>query len=471
MTDAVIVGSGPNGFAAAVVLASEGVRVRVLEAAETIGGGTRTSELTLPGLLHDECSGFHPLAVDTPFSRRYDLAEHGLTWSWPEVQYTHPLDHGRGGAAYRSVEDTATALGTDGPTWRRIFGSLTERFGGITEDFLQPMLHVPVHPVLLARFGMFAAMPADVLARAWSTPEARALFGGVAAHALRPFSSPMSSAIGIALGTAAHAFGWPVAQGGSRAIAAAMASLVEKNGGSIETGVRVDSLGELGDPDLVLLDTSPADAVRIVGDRLPRRTARAYRRYKHGPGAFKVEYAIEGGVPWQHEPSRRAGTVHVCGSFAETASAERHVNRGIMPDRPYVLVGQQFVADPSRSAGNLNPLYAYAHVPNRYTGDASEAITAQIERFAPGFRDTIRAVHVRTTTEMSAHNANYVGGDIVTGANTAVQLVFRPRPALDPYATGVPGVYLCSAATPPGAGAHGMCGYHAARSALTHLHR
>ncbi|MEE2034667.1 phytoene desaturase family protein [Rhodococcus chondri] len=471
MTDAVVVGSGPNGLAAAVVLSSAGVRVRVLEAAETIGGGTRSSELTLPGLVHDECSGFHPLAVDTPFSRRYDLAAHGLTWSWPEVQYAHPLDGGRGGAAYRSVEETAAALGTDGAAWRRIFGSLTERFGGITEDFLRPMLHVPAHPVLLARFGAYAAMPAAVLGRRWSTPEARALFAGVAAHALRPFGSPMSSAIGIALGTAAHAYGWPVAQGGSGAIAAAMASLVEKNGGSIETGIRVESLDELGKPDLVLLDTSPSAAVRIVGDRMPRRTARAYRRYRHGPGAFKVEYAIEGIVPWRHEPSRRAGTVHVCGSLAETAAAEREVGRGIMPDRPFVLVGQQFVADPSRSAGSLNPLYAYAHVPSGYTGDATEAITAQIERFAPGFRDTIRAVHVRTTTEMAVHNPNYVGGDIVTGANSALQLVFRPRPSLDPYATGVPGVYLCSAATPPGAGAHGMCGFHAARSALSHLEK
>lgn len=471
MTDAVVVGSGPNGLAAAVVLAAEGVRVRVLEAAETIGGGTRSSELTLPGLLHDECSGFHPLAVDTPFSRRFDLRSLGLTWLWPEVQYTHPLDDGRGGTAYRSAAETAAGLGADGPAWRKVFGALTERFDGITEDFLRPMLHVPAHPVMLARFGAYAAMPAALLGRRWSTPEARALFGGVAAHALRPFGSPMSSAIGIALGTAAHAYGWPVAQGGSRTIAAAMAALVEKNGGTIETGVRVESLAELGTPDLVLLDTSPADAVRIAGNRMPARTARAYRRYRHGPGAFKVEYAVEGGVPWSHEPSRCAGTVHVCGSFAETAAVERQVNRGIMPARPFVLVGQQFVADPSRSAGNVHPLYAYAHVPSGYTGDATEAITAQIERFAPGFRDTVRATHVRSTTQMSVHNPNYVGGDIVTGANSVWQLVFRPRPALDPYATGIPGVYLCSAATPPGAGAHGMCGYHAARSALAYLER
>ncbi|NGP08242.1 NAD(P)/FAD-dependent oxidoreductase [Rhodococcus sp. 14C212] len=471
MTDAVVVGSGPNGLAAAVVLASEGVRVRVFEAADTVGGGTRSSELTLPGLLHDECSGFHPLAVDTPFSRRFDLRSLGLNWLWPEVQYAHPLDDGRGAAAYRSVAETAAGLGSDGGAWRTVFGALTERFGGITEDFLRPMLHMPAHPVLLARFGAYAAMPAALLGRRWSTPQARALFGGVAAHALRPFASPMSSAIGVALGTAAHAYGWPVAQGGSRAIAAAMASLVEKSGGTIETGVRVESLDELGRPDLVLLDTSPADAARIAGDRMPKRTARAYRRYRHGPGAFKVEFAVEGGVPWAHEPSRRAGTVHVCGSFAETAAVERQVHRGVMPERPYVLVGQQFVADPSRSAGNLHPLYAYAHVPHGYTGDATEAITAQIERFAPGFRDTVRATHVRSTTEMSVHNPNYVGGDIVTGANSALQLVFRPRPTLDPYATGIPGVYLCSAATPPGAGAHGMCGFHAAQSALGYLER
>ncbi|MFF0816821.1 phytoene desaturase family protein [Rhodococcus sp. NPDC003318] len=469
MTEAVVVGSGPNGLAAAVTLAAEGITVRVLEAAEAVGGGTRSAELTSRGLLHDECSGFHPLAVDTPFSRRFDLGAHGLTWRWPHVQYSHPLDGGRGAAAYRSVADTAAGLGADGAAWRRVFGSLTERFDGITADFLRPMLHVPTHPLLLARFGVYAATPAALLARRWSTPEARALFGGVAAHAFRPLGTPMSSAIGVALGTAAHAYGWPVAEGGSQAIAAAMVSLLEKHGGTVQTGVRVESLDELGAPDIVMLDTSPAAAARIAGNRMPDRVARAYRRYRHGPGAFKVDYAVEGSVPWTHEPSRRAGTVHVSGSFAETAAAERLVHRGQMPDRPFVLVGQQFLADPSRSSGNLHPLYAYAHVPAGYTGDATEAVTAQIERFAPGFRDTVRAVHVRSTTEMSVHNANYVGGDIVTGANDPWQLVFRPRVALDPYATGIPGVYLCSAATPPGAGAHGLCGYNAARSALAVL--
>ncbi|MBD0323512.1 MAG: NAD(P)/FAD-dependent oxidoreductase, partial [Aldersonia sp.] len=360
-------------------------------------------------------------------------------------------------------------LGADGRSWQRVFGSLTPRFDGITADFLRPMVHGPSQPLLLARFGTYAAMPAAGLARRWSTPEARALFGGVAAHAIRPLTSPMSSAIGVALGTAAHAYGWPVAEGGSQAIARAMQSLLEKYGGSIETGVRVESLDELGAPDIVMLDTAPEAAARLAGDRMPRRVARAYRRYRHGPGAFKVDFAVEGGAPWSFEPSRRAGTVHLSGSFAETAAVERAVHRGEMPDRPFVLVGQQFLADPSRSSGNLHPLYAYAHVPAGYTGDATEAITAQIERFAPGFRDTVRATYVRSTTEMSVHNPNYVGGDVVTGANTARQLILRPRAALDPYATGIPGTYLCSAATPPGAGAHGMCGFNAARAALRHL--
>lgn len=469
MTDAVVVGSGPNGLAAALTLAAEGVQVRVLEAADSIGGGTRTSELTLPGVLHDECSGFHPLAVDTPFSRRFDLAGHGLEWLWPQVQYAHPLDGGRGAAVWRSVDETAARLGADGRSWQSVFGYLTERFDDITEDFLRPMLHVPAHPVKLARFGLLSVAPVNLLARRWSTPEARALFAGVAAHALRPFSSPVSSAIGVALGTAAHRYGWPVARGGSRSIASAMVSLLEEHGGKVETGVRVDSLAELGDPDIVMLDVAPRAAVRIVGDAMPGHVARALRRYRHGPGTFKVEFAVQGGVPWQHEESRQAGTVHVGGTLEEIASAETDVNRGRMPERPFVLVGQQFLADPSRARDDVVPVYAYAHVPSGYTGDATAAVEAQIERFAPGFRDRVVARHVRSAVQMEQHNPNYVGGDVVTGANDALQLVFRPRPALDPYTLGVPGVYLCSAATPPGAGAHGMSGYNAARSALGRL--
>jgi phytoene dehydrogenase-like protein len=469
MTRAVVVGSGPNGLAAALTLARAGLEVQVLEAADTAGGGTRSSELTRPGLIHDECSGFHPLAVDTPFSREFDLARFGLTWRWPEVQFAHPLDGGDGAVSLRSVADTAAILGTDGPRWQRVFGPLTDRFDLITADFLQPMLHRPAHPLALGRFGLLSALPASVLARVWSTPQARALFGGVAAHAMRDLATPMSAAIGVALTSSAHAYGWPVAEGGSGAISTAMIAALEALGGKILTGTRVDSLGELGEFDLVMLDVAPGAATRIAGERMPNRIRRALTRYRHGPGVFKIDYAIEGEMPWQHEPSRRAGTVHAVGGYQEIALAERDVARGRMPERPFVLVGQQYLADPTRSSGSQHPLYTYAHVPAGFTGDATAAIEAQLERFAPGFRDQILARHVRTPGQLESHNANYVGGDVVTGANSARQLVFRPRVALNPYAIGVPGVYLCSAATPPGAGAHGMCGYNAARAALARL--
>ncbi|MGY1719832.1 phytoene desaturase family protein [Blastococcus sp. SYSU DS0552] len=471
MTDAVVVGSGPNGLAAALTLAAAGVHVTVLEAADTIGGGTRSSALTLPGLVHDECAGFHPLAVDTPFSRAFDLGAQGLTWRWAGIEYSHPLDGGRGAAVQRSVDATADHLGADAGRYRSLFGPLTERFGDIAEDFLQPLLHVPAHPVKLARFGAYSLLPAAVLARRWSTEEARALFAGVAAHAFRPLGSPASSAIGVALGTAAHRYGWPVAEGGSAAISRAVSTLLARYGAKVETGVTVGSMAELGEPDIVMLDLAPRAAARLVGDRMPRRVSRALTRYRHGPGSFKVEFAVQGGVPWAHEESRRAGTVHVGGTFEEIAAAERDITRGRMPERPFVLVGQQYVADPSRSAGDVHPLYTYAHVPAGYTGDATRAIEQQIERFAPGFRERVLARHVTSAAGLEAHNANYVGGDVVTGANDPLQLVFRPRVALDPYSLGVDGVYLCSAATPPGAGAHGLCGYNAARSALSRVAR
>jgi phytoene dehydrogenase-like protein len=469
MTSAVVVGSGPNGLSAALTLAAEGIQVTVLEAADQLGGGTRSSELTLPGLLHDECSAAHPLAVDTPFSRRFDLEAHGLTWRWPAVQYSHPLDDGRGAAAYRSVEETAEQLGRDGRRWKSLFGALGRRFDDIAADFLRPMLHVPEHPVKLALFGAYSSLPAGLLARRFSTPEARALFAGVAAHALRPFGAPMSSAVGVTLGTAAHRYGWPVAQGGTGAISAAMLSLLEELGGKCETGVRVTSLDQLESPDIVMLDTSPAAAASISGARMPRRIARALTRYRHGPAAFKVDFAVEGGIPWTYEPSRLAGTVHVGGTLREIAAKEKLVHRGRMPEEPFVLVCQQYLADPSRSTGDVDPVYSYAHVPAGYAGDATAAIEEQIERYAPGFRERIVARHVRSATEMPAYNANYVGGDVVTGSNDARQLIARPRLARNPYAVGIPGVYLCSAATPPGAGAHGMCGYNAATSALRAL--
>lgn len=331
------------------------------------------------------------------------------------------------------------------------------------------MLHVPDHPVHLARFGLSAGLPANLLARRLPTDEGRALFAGGVAHAFRPFGTLASSAIGVALTTAAHRFGWPVAVGGTGAITNAVLRRATELGVKVETGRRVDDVRDLGSPDVLMLDTAPAAAADILGSLLPRRVDRAYRRYRHGPGAFEVDYAVEGGVPWTHEPSRSAGTLHLGGTLEEVAHTEREVVAGRMPERPFVLVGQQYVADTTRGVDGVHPLYAYAHVSSGWTGDATEAITAQIERFAPGFRDRVRATFVRSTTDLAQENANYRGGDIVTGSNDARQLAFRPRASLRPYFTGVPGTYICSAATPPGAGAHGMCGYNAAHAALHDL--
>lgn len=469
MTTAIVVGSGPNGLAAALTLAKSGLEVTVLEAAGTPGGGARSVEMTLPGLLHDECSGFHPLAIDNAFSRSVDLAAHGLAWEWPEVQYAHPLENGAGAAAVRDVTATARALFDDGRAWARVFGASAGDFRALSDDVLGPMLRLPGNPMVLARLGTSAGLPASMLARWWASTEARALFAGVAAHAFRPFDSIASSAIGVVLGTAAHVSGWPVARGGSRSIVDAMIRALDERGGRVETGIRVSSLSELPPADVVMLDTSPAAAAAIAGERMPGRIARAYRRFSHGPGAFTASFAVEGGIPWAFEPAARAGTVHLGGTFEEIAAAESAVHRGRMPERPFVLLGQQHLADPGRSSGSAVPIDAYAHVPAGFDGDALPALVAQIERFAPGFRERILATEVRSTTALEAGNPNIVRGDIVGGANSAFQLVFRPRPAIDPYSTGIPGVYLCSAGTPPGAGAHGMCGFNAALSALSHL--
>ena len=469
MSTAIVVGSGPNGLACAVELARNGVSVTVLEAEERIGGGTRTSELTVPGLLHDDCSATHPMAVGSPFLRSLDLEQHGLEWLWPEIDLAHPLDDGSAGVMVRSIDETAEGLGEDGRAWRRVFGSASAHFGELLDDIMKPVLHLPSHPLRLVRFGLAAAAPATLLARSWRTPQAKALFGGVAAHAFSPLNRPMSSSVGCALISAGHAFGWPVAKGGSGAITDALASVLRSHGGTIETGRRVTDMAELAGADVVVFDLAPEAVAEIAGERLPGRVARAYRRYRHGPGAFKLDLAVEGGVPWINEACRRAGTVHLIGRFEEIVLAERAVNRGSMAERPYVLVGQQYLADPGRSEGDLHPVWAYAHVPSGYGGDATEAVLGQIERFAPGFRERIVASSVRGPADIAAYNANYVGGDIITGANTPVQLLFRPRVALDPYSCGAPGLYICSAATPPGAGAHGIGGYSAARSALRHL--
>jgi phytoene dehydrogenase-like protein len=469
MSEAIVVGSGPNGLVCAAKLAKAGVKVTVLEAEETIGGGTRSSELTLPGLIHDECSAVHTMAVGARSLNELELERYGLEWCWPEVDLAHPLDGGSAGVIVKSLTDTAKGLGEDGDRWERIFGSPARGFGELSEDIMRPILHVPRHPVRLARFGLPGALPATLIARKFRTEQARALWGGCAAHAFSPLGQPMSSSVGMALICAGHRYGWPVAKGGSRAISDALAAVIGEHGGSIETGQRVSALIDLPHADAVVLDLAPGAVAELAGNRLPARVARAYRRYRHGPGAFKVDFAVAGGVPWTNEAARKAGTVHVAGPFAEIVAVERAINRGRMPERPFVLVAQQSLADPTRANGDVHPVWAYAHVPSGYTGDATQTLIDQIERFAPGLRERILATAVRSTSELARGNANYIGGDIITGANTPWQTVIRPRLALDPYSTGIPGVFICSAATPPGAGAHGMNGHNAAESVLRDL--
>ena len=418
----------------------------------------------MPGLLHDHCSSAHPMAVASPLFKELKLP--GLTWKRAEVECAHPLDDGTAGAMFRSFEQTEAALGVDGRRWRQVFEPVAQHFDDLFADISQPVLRVPSHPVTFARFGLRAALPATVLGRLLGTPQAQALWTGVAAHAFWRLDRPMTSAIGFALAAGAHAHGWVVAEGGSQAIAEALAKDIIEHGGTIETGVHVRSVADLPPHEVLMLDVSPQAAIGILGDRLPSRVASAYRRFKYGPGAFKVDFAIEDGVPWSADVARRAGTVHLGGTAAEIAAGELEVHRGTMPERPFVLVGQQYLADPGRSVGNVHPLWTYAHVPHGYTGDVTEAIIGQIERFAPGFRNRVVGTAVRSATEMAVYNPNYVGGDIIGGAASFSQTLFRPRFALNPYATGIPGTYLCSASTPPGAGAHGMCGANAAARAL-----
>ena len=462
MSTAVVVGGGPNGLAAAICLAAEGVSVTVLEAADEVGGGARSSEAILPGLLHDHCSAIHPMAVGSQFLSRFDLQRYGLSWRWPEIDCVHPSTAAAPAcctARWSRPPPVWVATGRGGGC---AFGYPAARFDALSEDIMRPLLRLPHHPLMLARFGAPTVLPASTFARLFRTEEGRALFGGVAAHAFRPLHYPMTSAIGMGIIAAGHRHGWAVAEGGSQSITNAMVALLGDLGGKIETGVRVETASQLPPADVTMFDLAPSAVAAILGDRLPRRVSRAFTRFRRGPGAFKVDFAVEGGVPWTNPNAHRAGTVHLAGTYSELAATEREIHAGRMPERPFVLVGQQYLADPQRSVGNIHPVWSYAHVPNGYTGDATEAIITQIERFAPGFRERIVGSAVRSTTQMAAYNLNYVGGDIMTGAKDIRQLTFGPRITLSPYTIGVPGMYICSAATPPGPGAHGMCGANAA---------
>lgn len=471
MGTAAVIGSGPNGLAAAIRVAQAGFDVTVIEAHEQVGGGTRTSERTVPGVLHDDCAAFHPMGVASPFFASLALERHGLRWRWPEVELAHPLDDGRAGVIARTGERTGASLGVDARRWARLFANPTHRFSDLLDDVLAPVVHVPRHPLTLGRFGWHAAQPATWTAARFVDEPAKALFIGAAAHAFGRLDTPMSSAPGLVLAAAAQVVGWPVVEGGTQRLTEALLAELATWGGQVVTGVRVTSLDDIREvvglrPDLTFLDTAASGAVGILADALPGRMRRALSRFRYGPAAFKVDLAIEGDLPWRNEDCRRAGTLHLGGSAAQIAAAEKATTRGVAARRPFVLVGQQYLADPSRSNGTINPIYAYAHVPHGFDGDATDAIIDQIDRFAPGVREQIVAVARRTPGDFESANPNWVGGDISAGANTARQIVARPRFAANPYSLGVAGVYLCSSATPPGGGVHGMAGFNAAQAAL-----
>jgi phytoene dehydrogenase-like protein len=463
------VGAGPNGLAAAIHLARHGVDVQVLEARDTVGGGARSGELTVSGVIHDHCSAAHPFGVGSPFWKEIDLQRYGLVWKWPEIDCAHPLDDGSAGVLYQSIEATTAGMGPDAARWRRAIADLAAGFDQLAEDLLRPVINIPHHPIRLARFGPRAVLPATVMARWFRTEQARALFGGAAAHIYTRLDRPLTASMGLMFLASGHRYGWPVAQGGSGSITQALVAALNAHGGTMTTGVTVASRKDIPDADIVMLDLSPAAVLSIYGDVMPSRIKRSYRRYRQGSSAFKVDFAIEGDIPWTNAGCKRAGSVHLGGTFAEIADTEHQRAQGKMTQRPFVLVGQQYLADPSRSAGNINPIWAYAHVPFGYTGDATATVIDQIERFAPGFRDRIAASVSTSAAELQAYNPNYIGGDIIGGANDGLQVILRPRVAVNPYATGVPGVYLCSQSAPPGAGIHGLCGYHAASSALRWL--
>jgi phytoene dehydrogenase-like protein len=465
--DAVVVGSGPNGLAAAITLQRAGLSVLIMEGKDSIGGGLRTASLTLPGFLHDVCSAIHPLAADSPFFRTLPLENHGLKYIYPEIAAAHPLDDGSAAVLLKSVEDTADRFGYDRQAYLDLMKPLQVSWPLIAREVLAP-LHYPKHPLLMAKFGLNALTAATHLVRKFKTESAKALWGGMAAHGLQPLTNLTTSAIALVLLGCGHIKGWPLPEGGSKSIANALASYFLSIGGAIQTNAMVKSLSELPVADAVLLDVTPKQLISIAGSAITGLYKRQLQKFRYGMGVFKIDWALNAPIPFKASDCRRAGTIHIGGTFEEVAASEKMIAAGKHPEKPFVLLAQQSVFDATRAPENKHTGWAYCHTPNGSTKDMTAVIEQQVERFAPGFRDTILERHVMNTAAMEAYNPNYIGGDINGGVSDITQLFTRPALSFSPYRTSAKGVYICSSSTPPGGGVHGMCGYHAARSALKH---
>lgn len=469
--DAIVIGSGPNGLAAAITLARAGRSVIVYEAQDTIGGGSRSKELTLPGFVHDVCSAIHPLGIASPFMRSVPLELYGLTWVHPPAQVAHPFDDGSAAVLYKSIGETIATLGNDASAYQHHIAPLVAHWDTIAETFLGPLRPVTMmrHPSALASFGLAAICSARNLAEAWfEGRHARALFAGLSAHSMLPLEQPPSAAFGLMLGLSGHVGGWPFPRGGSQYIVNALAGYLRSLGGEIITEMEVTSLEMLPSAQTYLFDVTPRQLLRIAGNHLPTKYQHQLQRYRYGPAAFKLDYALDGPIPWKAQECTQAGTVHLGGTFSEIAESEWAVSHGQNPDKPYVLVAQQSLFDPTRAPTGKQTAWAYCHVPNDSDFDMTERIETQIERFAPGFRDRILARHVLSPRDLEQYNANYIGGDINGGAQDFRQLFTRPTMRISPYTTPNRRIYLCSSSTPPGGGVHGMCGYYAARAAIAH---